>query len=148
MSDDRLRALLTPVPQVQVVPRRPATGFAYWRTAWSARHTFAALAATPVLFAVNSGLAGEDATGDPLSVTLVVAVSAIAAVVLATFVPPRGASAAGTVTGCAGASLLALFAAGALLQDLPTSVVSGFLSLGVVIATLAQRLLTATACSS
>lgn len=145
MSSDGLHEMFARIPRVEAVTVRPASGPAHWRAAWSLRHTLATLLALPLLFAANSGAAGSDAAGDPLSIAVVGTISLIGALVVASFLPPRGAKQA-TLNGCAGASLLALFASGALLQDLPGSVVSGLLALTLATVALGQRLFTASTC--
>lgn len=138
--------LFEQIPRIDAIPAPgpAATGLAYWRTAWSVRHTVAAVLAAPVLWFTYANLAGP---GVPLGLSVAITLtSLVGAVVLASFVPPRGSDLASSLSGCGAGALLGLFAAGALLQDAVASPTFGWLALGISGIALAQRTFTAAAC--
>ncbi len=74
----------------------PASGPAYWRAAWSRRHTAAAIVAGAALLAAL--VSARQATGAADYVLLGLA-AVVGAVTLATYVPPAGVSAREHLTG-------------------------------------------------
>jgi len=98
------------------------------RSLWDARHTFISLAILPGVFASNWLIAGWQPVST--SITLIVFVSLIQVVVIASYLPLRGD--AKLVRSHGALPVLAIFAASVLLSEIDTSV-----SMGVVAITLA-----------
>lgn len=94
------------IPRVDAVPAPVrAGGLAYWRAVVSKRHLFTALAAFPVLLFIYGRAWLPGLLDAPLTAASVVLASVMGALVVASFVPARGAK--GTAQ-CGGAALLAL----------------------------------------
>lgn len=98
------------------------------RSLWDARHTFVALAILPGVFASNWLIAGWQRS--PGAITLIVIVSLIQVLVIASYLPMRGDAKLVRTRGAL--PVLAVFAASMLLSELERSI-----SLGAVALTLA-----------
>ncbi len=98
------------------------------RSLWDARHTFIALAILPGAFASNWLIAGWQP--DSAGVTLIVLVSLVQVLVIASYLPLRGEAKLVRTHGAL--PVLAIFAASMLLSEIDRS-----LSLGAVALTLA-----------
>lgn len=75
------------IPRLDAV--RPITGLRYLRATWSKRHLIVTIALLPVLGLLYWGSAGGSAAG-PGMLVVVAAAALIGALVLASYVPPRG----------------------------------------------------------
>ncbi|MBN9105608.1 MAG: hypothetical protein J0I14_11455 [Propionibacteriaceae bacterium] len=98
------------------------------RSLWDARHTFVALAILPGVFASNWLIAGWQPTS--AGITLIVLVSLVQVLVIASYLPLRGDARLVRTHGAL--PVLAIFAASMLLSELDRSI-----SLGAVALTLA-----------
>lgn len=101
-----------------------ASGAAYWRSVWSARHSVAFVAAAAALFVVLLS-ARQNAVGVAGTVDMVVVgLAALAGgVTLATYIPPAGVPAREHLTGgsCGIIPLVAVVAAPLLLAQAPAT---------------------------
>ena len=98
----------------------PASGPAFWRAAWSARHTVTTLAAGAALYLALA--AATPAMGWAGTVLLALA-ALVGGVTVATYVPPRGVPAKEHVTGgsCAIMPLMIIAVAPFMLAQAPAS---------------------------
>lgn len=141
------RPLLGPggrIPTVEAVAVTRQGGVAALRAGWLPRHTLAMLLLAPAAFLGYRSLPGADAS---LTGSLVVgAMSLLAALILTTYLPLRGAGSEGG-SSCALAPLLLVPMAGFLLNG-PASTGGAFMALGILAVGLVQRLSGASACGS
>ena len=93
----------------------PTSGLRYWRSAWDTRHSLLAAALLVVIFGVNGTVTGWPA--DPTVLVLLAVASALAAVIGASYLPPRKAPAASSA--CAAGPLILTVAATLLLGRAP-----------------------------
>lgn len=131
------------IPTVQAVTLRRQPGITALRKGWLPRHTVAMIVLSPVLFLAYKAALG---TGfdDPFWNLVVGGVSLVAALILTTYLPLRGAQRA-PGSSCA---LLAglLVPAAAILLSQTTGPLSGALALAVVSLGLWQRVSGTSAC--
>lgn len=117
----------------------PASGPAFWRAAWSTRHTVTALLAGAVLYlALASAAPGFGAAG-----TVLLALAAlVGGVTIATYVPPRGVPAKEHVTGgsCAIMPLMIIAVAPFMLAEAPASALSAAALVAFHVAAAAKRI--------
>lgn len=109
---------------VSRISTAPAGG---WRVLWQPWRTVVVLATLPGLFVINMSIADWPLT--PLTVALVALISAVQALVIATFLPRPNHD---LVTTCGAIPPLTLFAASILLADLPKDPSMGFMALVIV----------------
>ena len=97
----------------------PASGHAYWRAAWSTRHTVTVLAAGSVLYMALASAAAVGAAGT----ALLVLAALVGGVTIATYVPPRGVPAKEHISGgsCAIMPLMIIAVAPFMLAEAPAS---------------------------
>lgn len=140
------RPLLGPggrIPAVKAVAVERQGGVAALRAGWLPRHTLAMLLLTPTLFFGYRAALG--AGWDGVSGLLVVlAMSAVAALILTTYIPLRGAVGPG-VSSCALMPAL-LVPMAAFLVNSPAATGSAFMALGVLGVGLVQRVTGARSC--
>lgn len=126
-----------------VAPARTA-GVAYWRAAWTGRHTLLAAALFAGLIPLSMGLTGWP--GDPAILAVLVGFSAVAALVGASYLPARGVR--GEASSCAAMpavlTVVAIVLLGRSAADLG-SVLSAAL---LVVPAVLLRLFGAASCSS
>jgi hypothetical protein len=95
-----------------------------WLSLWQTRHTVAALAVLPGLFAINYLI--SDAPTGAVTVALVALVSTAQAVVAGSFLPQRAQT---SIVTCGMIPPATLIAASMLLTELPIDATFGFLAL-------------------
>lgn len=123
MTDERFDDFqrLDTVSRISVAP---AGG---WRVLWKPWRTVVMLAALPGVFTINMSIAAWTFT--PLAVALIAMISAVQALIIATFLPRPDQA---LVTTCGAIPPLTLFAASILLADLPKDASMGFMALVIV----------------
>lgn len=109
---------------VSRISAAPAGG---WRVLWRPWRTVVTLAALPGVFTINMSIAAWPST--PLEVGLIALISAVQALVIATFLPRPNQD---LVTTCGAIPPLTLLAASVLLADLPKDAAMGFMALVIV----------------
>ncbi len=122
----------------------PASGPAYWRTAWTPRHTVAAVLLAAVLFALNGTVAGWS-TG-PAILGVLALVSVAGALVLASYLPSPGAPA--TASTCAAGPAVMTIAATFLIGQQPVTLASVALAGLLLVPAAGLRAFGPTACAS
>ncbi|HOC12977.1 MAG TPA: hypothetical protein PLL50_07310 [Propionicimonas sp.] len=134
------------VPRAETaVAAAPTAGWAYWRHAWTRRHTVAALIALPLLWTLNAGAARWPSEVGTLA--LLALIAAIGAVVLASFLPVAGSKAlSGGV--CALAPACGVFAATMMLNRMAIDPAYSWLSLGLIATAAALRYFGGGTCST
>ncbi len=127
----------------EAVQAAPASGLAYWRQAWSRRHTAFALAASALIFPVNAGVAGWPAqAGVLLTLGLL---SVLGGFVVASYLPSKDVKA---TSPCAAGPLLITVAATILLSREPVTLVGALLSALLLLPALALRAFGPTSCAA
>ena len=118
------------VPRAEtVVAPAPTAGWAYWRHAWTRRHTVVALIAFPFLWTLNAGAARWPSELGTLA--LLALIAAVGAVVLASFLPIAGSKAlSGGI--CALTPLFGVFAATMVLNRTAVDPTLAWMSLGLI----------------
>lgn len=116
----------------------PAGG---WLSLWQPRHTVAALAVLPGLFAINFLIA--DAPRTILPVALVALVAAAQAVVAGSFLPQKART---TIVTCGMIPPATLVASTVLLSEMPVDITFGFLAMALAATGVAFRFF-ATTCT-
>ncbi len=116
----------------------PAGG---WLSLWQPRHTVAALAVLPGLFAINFLIA--DAPHTILPVALVALVAAAQAVVAGSFLPQKAHT---TIVTCGMIPPATLVASTMLLSEMPVDITFGFLAMALAATGVAFRFF-ATTCT-
>ncbi|MCE1173291.1 MAG: hypothetical protein LWW77_01630 [Propionibacteriales bacterium] len=116
----------------------PAGG---WLSLWQPRHTVAALAVLPGLFAINFLIA--DAPRTILPVALVALVATAQAVVAGSFLPQKERT---TIVTCGMIPPATLIASTVLLSEMPVDITFGFLALALAATGVAFRFF-ATTCA-
>ena len=131
------------IPTIQAVKLTRQSGLAALRKGWLPRHTVAMVVLSPMIF---GGYAAALGTGfnDPLWALLLGAMSLVAAVILTTYLPLRGASPA-EGSSCTLMAALLVPGAGILLSQ-GSGVFSGVIALAILGIGLMQRVSGTSAC--
>ncbi len=131
------------IPTARAVARVRQPGFnALWK-AWLPRHTVAMVVLSPLLFLAYNAALGSGFV-DPVWNLLTGAMSLVAALILATYLPMRGAGRA-VGSSCAVMAGLLVPGAGILLHQ-ATGTMGGALALGILSLGLVQRVSGTSAC--
>lgn len=133
----------------RTVPRAPGalasareSGPAYWRTAWTRRHTAVSAALFVALLPLLVALTGWP--GDPGVLAVLVGFSAVAALVAASYLPARGAR--GAASSCAALPAVMTVAAVVMLGRGPADLGSVLFAGLVLLPALLLRLFGVTSC--
>ena len=146
MEEHDSRPLFGPtgsIPAVQAVTLTRQSGISVVRKGWQLRHTAALLVVSPVMFAAYWAALGAGVI-DPAVTVLVGAVSVVAATILTTYIPLRGAERS-PGSSCAAMPALLVPGAGILLHQ-ATGPLGAALALGILGRGLWQRLSGTSAC--
>lgn len=127
-------------PRLDAIAPAP-TPVGGWLSLWQPRHTVATVALLPGLFAINLMISGW--TMGALAVAVIALVSAAQAVVTASFLPQKAMD---SIVTCGMIPPVTLFAASALLSELPVDATFGLLALALACTGVAFRFF-ATTCS-
>lgn len=128
------------IPRVEgLAPAKVPSVLSTWRSSWSLRHTLATIGLTPVVYAAYRGALGPAADGSQLWVATLVLLATLGAVVLATYVPPRGGLRVTRSSPCAAGTGVHVILAGLLLSTV-SAPASGVLALGLLAFAVRQRL--------
>ena len=131
------------IPSVQAVTLTRQSGISVVRKGWQLRHTAALLVVSPFMFAAYWAAIGAGVT-DPAVTILVGAMSVVAATILTTYIPLRGAERS-PGSSCAAMPALLVPGAGILLHQ-ATGPLGAALALSILGLGLWQRLSGTSAC--
>jgi hypothetical protein len=131
------------IPTIQAVTLTRQSGIAALRKGWLPRHTVAMIVLSPLVFGGYAAALGTG-LGDPVWTLLLIAMSLVAAMILTTYLPLRGAART-TGSSCTVMAGLLVPGAGILLSQ-GTGVFSGAVALGILSLGLLQRVSGSSAC--
>lgn len=131
------------IPTAQAVARVREPGLTALRNGWLPRHTAAMVVLSPLLFLTYNAALGSGFV-DPVWNLLTGAMSLVAALILATYLPLRGAGRA-VGSSCAVMAGLLVPGAGILLHQ-ATGPMGGAIALGILSLGLVQRVSDTSAC--
>ena len=131
------------IPTVQVVTLTRESGLVALRKGWRPRHTLAMLLLSPMVFVGYTAALGPGSM-DPLWTLLLGAMSLVAALILTTYLPLRGA---GPAVGSSCTVMAGLLVPGAgILLSQASGIASGAIALGILGLGLVQRVSGTSAC--
>ena len=131
------------IPTVQAVTLTRPSGLTTLRKGWLPRHTLAMVVLSPLLFVAYTAALGTG-LNDPFWTLLLGGMSLVAALIVTTYLPLRGARAA-PGSSCTILAGVLVPVAGILLHQ-ATGIVSAVLALGILSFGLLQRVSGASAC--
>lgn len=141
-SDQQLFGPSGRIPVVDAVSLKRASGLDALREGWRPRHTVAMLVLTPVAFLGYRAVL-QPGGDDPVWLVLIAGLALLAALILTTYLPLRGAQRS-DASACTLVAGLLVPAAALVLND--AGYLSGLLALGLLGLGLGQRLSGASAC--
>ena len=141
LAPEPLADVLQRIPRVPALTRvQTPSGLARWRAAWSRRQTLVTIALAPLIYAAYRGAVGLAGDGSPMWGLALVLLATMGAVVLATYVPPRGGPRLTTRSSpCAAGAGIHVILAGLVLNTVAAPA-SGVLALGLLAFAITQRM--------